>query len=171
MCNSELASQVIDYWFNSKPDGEFKKWWFNRDEQKDIEINGQFNELYLKCYNNISDWKQSISTCLSSIIILDQFSRHLHRINSSIDIKDSTLKGKEMTKHLLMQKWDYTLSSTQLAFALMPLRHTLETRDLEMLTEHISKIETHWLNNDPSQLNSKVWCKFKLATNRQINKN
>ena len=73
---NERAKVILDFWFvESSTEDHFKK---NKDFDK--KIRDLFNNDYDRAiHNELDDWQDDPKSCLALIILLDQFSRNLHR--------------------------------------------------------------------------------------------
>ena len=75
---NERAKAILDFWFvESSPQDHFK-----RSDDFDKKIKNYFENDYIKAINNeLEEWQDNPQSCLALIILLDQFSRNLHRNN------------------------------------------------------------------------------------------
>ena len=73
---NERAKAILNFWFiETPPENHFKT---SNDFDKKIRDN--FANDYLKAINNeLGDWQNNPDSCLALVILLDQFSRNLHR--------------------------------------------------------------------------------------------
>lgn len=75
---------VIDFWFGDIRDGwiqdDRSPLWFQASQDDDKRIKKQFGELHAAATTNaLDDWHEQPDGSLALIIVLDQFSRQLHR--------------------------------------------------------------------------------------------
>ena len=67
---------ILDFWF---ADGMESKWYFASPEF-DQELMTRFGQVHRQAVaGELSDWKASRSGRLALILLLDQFSRNIHR--------------------------------------------------------------------------------------------
>ena len=109
---SDRAKIILNFWFaQSSSDYHFK-----RNDNFDKKIKDNFADDYSKAINNeLEDWQDNPEACLALIILLDQFSRNLHRnsplafsydqkarliVNEAIDRGD--LESLEMDKKFFL---------------------------------------------------------------------
>lgn len=123
--------KVYDFWFNSELSLEDRfKLWFGKLQSNDDFITNNFKQtfdlVFTQCKDGTLDLKPQFEYSkiinISSIIVLDQFSRHIYRNSNNSLIDDATLQAVKLSKNCL-EKFFYTLSDNELAFVLMPLKH------------------------------------------------
>src|SRR5262249_2367955 len=70
---------VLDFWFG--PDrGKARAAWFRKDERFDGEIRRRFGDLHARAARGeLEVWRGTRESMLALVVILDQFSRNLHR--------------------------------------------------------------------------------------------
>lgn len=69
------AQTVLDFWFNEHADK-----WFEKSEAFDQEIHDKFFKTWQQAaQGELVGWRDTIQGRLAEIIVLDQFSRNLHR--------------------------------------------------------------------------------------------
>jgi len=74
--NSVYALDVLQFWFAEL---EPRQWWV-KDEALDREIEARFGELHSDAAaGKLYQWREDANGRLAEIIILDQFSRNIHR--------------------------------------------------------------------------------------------
>ncbi len=128
--DTEILEQILQFWFIKDARNKI---WIQRDKQKlvllDLEITQKYNS-FLKCLENNNSLKNNLYTippkyCLSIIICLDQFSRHIYR-NSTDKSKiiEDTLRASDISMYLIKKYRLRTIfNSEELIFILMPLKH------------------------------------------------
>ena len=121
--------QVLDFWFDptkSSDDLYDQKWFVAANSQAqaalDEEVRKRFGSLLADASSIRLFVPSTARTTLALIVLLDQLSRHAFR--SDRDRVESNDKlAIQLTQKLLAQGWEATLSTAELVFALMPLRH------------------------------------------------
>ena len=109
---SDRAKIILNFWFAQSSPGDH----FKRNDNFDKKIKDNFADDYSKAINNeLEDWQDNPEACLALIILLDQFSRNLHRnsplafsydqkarliVNEAIDRGD--LESLEMDKKFFL---------------------------------------------------------------------
>lgn len=67
---------IIDFWFNAID----SKLWFKKDNEFDLMLTAQFSQLQQSAAKSeLYQWRTTAENRLAEIIILDQFSRNIHR--------------------------------------------------------------------------------------------
>jgi len=77
------ANEILDFWFGSHQEADYgkpRKAWFAKEPEFDEEIRKRFLADYEKAAGGYLDkWKDSPSSCLALILLLDQFPRNIFR--------------------------------------------------------------------------------------------
>jgi uncharacterized protein (DUF924 family) len=118
---------VLDFWFRElgPPD------WFGAGEKLDPIVRSRFGDLHEQAVSGaLDDWSQTPLGRLSLIIVLDQFSRHIHRGNALAFAADA--KAQQLTLEGLSAREDEHLAFAQRHFLYMPLMHA-ESQELQRL--------------------------------------
>jgi len=80
--------EVLDFWFGAGPDK-----WFAKDEAFDAEIRRRFGAAHAAAAGGQFDgWMSEAPGALALIIVLDQFSRNLHRGDHRAFMQDAMSK-------------------------------------------------------------------------------
>jgi uncharacterized protein (DUF924 family)/predicted GNAT family acetyltransferase len=116
---------VLSFWFGapgSAEDGQVREVWFQKNEAFDAEIRQRFGATTQTAQQGgLRDWERSTLGRLARIVVLDQFSRNLHRGQAQ------AFAGDAAALHSALQLLDgpgYAgLDSLQRWFVLMPLEH------------------------------------------------
>ena len=70
------AQQILDFWFSP----ESEPYWFAKSDAFDAQIRTQFFTHWQQAAaGELYAWRDTLAGRLAEIIILDQFSRNLHR--------------------------------------------------------------------------------------------
>ena len=133
-------SAVLEFWFGGASIDElYDTRWFVADKSPsqlklDAEVRERFGDLLSRAERGeLTSWSNSARGVLALIVVLDQLSRHAHR-GDRAQIEANDVEALRLAQFLLARGWDESLESTQLIFALMPLRHTpTESRLREVL--------------------------------------
>jgi len=79
------AADVVAFWRDAGPDK-----WFAKDEGFDRAVAGRFGALHAKASAGAkNDWAGSAAGALALILLLDQFSRNIHRGSANAFAQDS----------------------------------------------------------------------------------
>lgn len=125
---------VIDYWFEKKNDYEK---WFMSGKKLDKFIISNYKQLLDYYRDNNTPIPKLLNDKLALIILLDQFSRHIYRDDPrSFDMDD---KAKSITLQLLESGGINLLDNNKQMFALMPLQHSENLKDIDLLLDYLNR--------------------------------
>lgn len=126
--------QVLDFWFGAcGADGSLdpakQKMWFGDGRRFDDEIRGRFGALHERAAagNPGAEWDETPPATIALVVVLDQFSRHIHRDSAAAYAQDPA--AQRLVIAGLSRRLDRELIPAQRAFFYMPLEHA---EDLEM---------------------------------------
>ena len=126
--------QVLDFWFgacdaNGSLDPAKKKIWFGDGRKHDAEIRQRFGTLHEQAHGGELEqlWAATPLGRIALIIILDQFSRHIHRGTAAAFAQDPV--AQRLVISGLGLNADHALNPAQRAFFYIPLEHA---ENLEM---------------------------------------
>lgn len=122
------ARQVLGFWF----DLLMPEQWFSRSDAVDAEIAELFGPLRDEVFaSGAAAWRGDAESLLAAVILLDQFSRNIHRESAEAFAADPL--AQELAKAALERGWDETLPPERRQFLYMPFQHG-ESRELQMLS-------------------------------------
>jgi uncharacterized protein (DUF924 family) len=115
----EKASAVLSFWFGEVP----AKQRFAADPALDQEITARFGAMRdAVLVTGAQGWRDDPETLLAAIILLDQFSRNMHRGTAAAFAGDAL--ALDLTREAIERGWDERLDpDEQRAFLYMPLMH------------------------------------------------
>lgn len=112
-------SKVLHFWFKEIGPGK----WFSSSKEVDEKITLEFSSLLTKaCRGELFNWRGSPQGRLAEIILLDQFSRNIHRATPQAFANDAM--ALVLAQELVAQKLDLSLSVSERAFAYLPYMHS-----------------------------------------------
>lgn len=121
------ARDVIDFWFGLAPEKHFAK-----DETLDREIAERFGALRDRVLaTEAIGWRDDPDTLLAAILLLDQFSRNLHRSSAQAYAADPL--ALDLCLSAIDAGWDDRYPPDRLVFVYMPLMHA-ESRAMQDLS-------------------------------------
>src|SRR4030095_11372223 len=98
------AERVLEFWFGTcGADGSLdparKKMWFGEGRNHDIEISNCFGALHERASRGAleAEWTATPRSTIALIVVLDQFSRHIHRGRSATFAQDATAQRLVMS--------------------------------------------------------------------------
>lgn len=123
----EQALDVLGFWFLELTPEQ----WFSSSEALDAQITERFGSLHERAANgDLNDWSSAPRARLALIIVLDQFSRNIHRGTGKAFAWDD--KAQELTVQAISLGEDENLGLDERQFLYMPLMHA-EDRELQAL--------------------------------------
>src|SRR5215475_12938601 len=135
MSKNEEFEELLRFWFSSLPTGDNAamarqmEWWFRGGA--DSEIIERFSALFTRATKGeLDNWSQSPRSRLALIVVLDQFSRTIHRGAAQAFAQDRkalrlALEGIEVGHYAALETpWEKT-------FFFMPLGHSEEFANLD----------------------------------------
>lgn len=142
--------QVLDFWFGAcGPDGALdrakQKMWFSDGRQHDPVIRKRFGKLHRRAARGELDaeWAATSRGRIALIIVLDQFSRHIHRGTPAAFAQDPA--AQRLATAGVEQGADRGLIPAQRAFFYLPFEHSedvklqrLGTRAFERLAAEVA---------------------------------
>lgn len=113
------AQDVLDFWFSElTPQQHFAK-----DAALDLRIAGRFGTLLQAAERcELASWRTTAGGRLAEIIVLDQFSRNVHRDHARAFANDAV--ALVLAQELVTGTHDAQLSVAQRAFAYLPFMHS-----------------------------------------------
>ena len=117
----EAAQAVLRFWFEEVG----KDRWFAKDEHLDAEIARRFGKLREQVLaSKAAGWRGSVETMTAAILLLDQFSRNVHR--GSARAFEADPLALDLAFEALDKGWSHNAPDDWRAFLLMPLMHSEE---------------------------------------------
>ncbi|RYD94319.1 MAG: DUF924 domain-containing protein [Sphingomonadales bacterium] len=111
------AREVLGFWYALTPEQHFAK-----SDRLDQEIARRFGALRdAVLASKAEGWRGDPETLLAAIIVLDQFSRNIHRGSAEAFAADAL--AQELTLEALDKGWDGGMTGEQKQFLYMPLMH------------------------------------------------
>ncbi|MEG3179782.1 DUF924 family protein [Sphingomonas sp. LT1P40] len=112
------AREVLTFWFDQlTPEQQFAK---------DDAVDATIRERFGKCRNVLlamgaAGWRNNPDNLLAAVILLDQFSRNIHRGSAQAFAADPLALA--LTMEAIGHGWDRDMSPERAAFLYMPLMH------------------------------------------------
>ena len=117
------AVAVLAFWFEEVRPGR----WFERDDALDAEIARRFGQLHAAAANGALDaWSREPDGALARVVLLDQFSRNLHRGDARAYAQDGL--AREAADGMVARGFDLALSPERRAFCYLPFMHAEDMR-------------------------------------------
>lgn len=147
MLSEDLVNEILTFWF---PTQIYCKFWFEKQINTDTHINDKYYQILIELYDYLIKLPDDELDTLNSqrlicyIIILDQFSRNIARVNNEITndkILEMTKLAGKLSYIWINKKLYSTRPINETVFALMPLRHSYKLHDYKMILEILEIIE------------------------------
>jgi uncharacterized protein (DUF924 family) len=144
-----MHQTILDFWFVELSPAQ---WWV-ADPALDQLIGQRFGELHERAVRaELYDWRAEPSGRLAEIIVLDQFSRSLHRNDARAFATDSMALA--LAQEAVASKVDLQLSPEQRVFLYMPFMHS-ESPVIHVIAERLFR-ENGIQNNYEFELKHKA---------------
>ena len=112
-------ADVLEFWFVTHNEDD----WFGAKPEFDAEIARDFTETHAwVAAGNATSWRTSPDGRLAEIIVLDQFSRQLHRGSPAAYASDPL--ALDLARELVRTGGDTTLEPRRRMFAYLPFMHS-----------------------------------------------
>ncbi|AOK53356.1 hypothetical protein WT67_10835 [Burkholderia stagnalis] len=120
------ARDVLEFWFGAPGSAEFghaRKMWFNGGAALDAQLRERYSALLdAACDGGCDHWASSAQGALALIVVLDQFSRNIHRGTPRAFAADP--KALAVARDLVASGGDALLpSGHHRVFAYLPFEH------------------------------------------------
>ena len=121
-------ADVLRYWFDTL---EPRDWW-RKDESIDRHISERFGAtLKAATRGELYGWRDTPHRRLAEIIVLDQFSRHIHRDTAAAFAADGI--ALVLAQEAVRAGADAALKGAERAFLYMPYMHS-ESREMQSIS-------------------------------------
>lgn len=150
---SDEIESLLEFWFGaSGPDGAIdpakRKMWFGSGAKHDAEIRERFGALHERaCRNELdSSWSTTARGRLALTVLLDQFSRHIHRGTARAFAQDPA--AQQLTAAGIDDGGDLLLTPAQRTFFYLPLEHAedraLQARSVQCYERLATAVAEAW---------------------------
>lgn len=133
----DRIEKILEFWFGTFPnawtgDASREAMWFRDGAAYDTEIFSSFGSDYFRAVEaELDNWAESPRGRLALIILLDQFSRHIHRGSAEAFAQDE--KAQQLCIEGIAGGDDLNLHPVERSFFYMPLQHA-EDRERQDLS-------------------------------------
>lgn len=138
--DTATAQDVLRFWFadglqHDWPSSPLNDLWFGGGPAQDALIRQRFGALVDDALSGgMSDWETPLDTRLALILLLDQFTRNVHRGQARAFAGDA--RAQQLVLHTLAQGQDTALPTVGRVFLYMPLMHA---EDLALQDECVAR--------------------------------
>ena len=128
-----MHQSVLQFWFQESSPAQ----WWKVDAEFDRLIMKRFSELYDRATRlELFEWRTEPRGRLAEIIVLDQFSRNIHRGNELSYASDSLALA--LAQEAVAVQADLSLSPQERVFMYLPYMHS-ESKVIHVVAEHLFK--------------------------------
>ena len=139
---------ILNFWFEDIE----KKRWFIKDAEFDRQLGERFGAtLLIAKRGELDHWRDSAGGTLALIIVLDQFSRNLHRDSAEAFAADD--KALQLCLGGIQSGIDKELTPEQRSFFYLPLRHAENLEMQKLGLEKTREINAEGYGTDKYALN------------------
>lgn len=144
--------EVLRFWLGGDARESLRAKWFapegsERQRLVDRQVVTKFGALLARAERReLDDWRLAPASLVALILVLDQFSRHVHRSEGRDEAEDEARARKrkendayalELAHELVDRRWHEQLTAPEFVFALMPIRHSPSPAGLQQLLEMV----------------------------------
>lgn len=129
------AKAVLDYWFDElRPEQQFAK-----DDAVDGEIARRFGRARdIVLASGAAGWRDTPDSLLAAVILLDQFSRNIHRGTPEAFAADPLALA--LALEAIDKGWDHDMALERATFLYMPLMHAENVEAQRMSLEKFTAL-------------------------------
>lgn len=118
--------QIHSFWFEESSE----KQWFEKDPEFDRQIQERFGALVeAASKGKLEEWLETPRGALAYILLLDQFTRNIHRGSSQAFAADA--KARAAAIKVLVEGYDRDVSDREKTFLYLPFEHSENLEDQE----------------------------------------
>jgi uncharacterized protein (DUF924 family) len=157
-----MHQSVLEFWFHEISP---KRWW-KVDPAFDRLVAARFFDLHKRATRSeLFEWRAKPRGRLAEIIVLDQFSRNLHRGDGLAFATDTMALA--LAQEAVAAKTDLVLSSEERVFLYMPYMHS-ESRLIHQVAERLFKEKAPKRNYDFERRHKAIIDRFGRYPHRNI---
>lgn len=131
------ASDLLTMWFAGvdQPDtAPLMKRWFGSDPQSDAQLQRDFGPLLAEAEaGGLQSWEAEPESMLALVVLLDQFSRNLHRGSGQAFANDP--RARDLAAQAIEKGWDQRFSPLERMFFYLPFEHSESLADQNRCVE------------------------------------
>jgi uncharacterized protein (DUF924 family) len=125
MTQDPRIQDVVDFWFTTPGEPDYNRTrtvWFKKDDAFDRAIRGRFGTLIDEALaGGLAGWPATRDGALAYIVVLDQFTRNVHRGTPASFAGDA--RALAAARALVASGADRTLSGARRLFVYLPFEH------------------------------------------------
>lgn len=139
------TSDVLEFWFGDDPNAWQQERWFGTDATFDRIITIQFGAtLQLAVTGMLDGWTASAEGALALVIVLDQFSRNIHRDTPRAFAADN--QARRAAAAAIKAFHDRSLTPVQRVFLYLPFEHSEDLEDQDRSARLFGSLAGHGID-------------------------
>jgi uncharacterized protein (DUF924 family) len=134
-----IARDVLDFWFAGDPNQFWRARWFTADPDFDATIRERFGFTHRAALDGALDgWAVTPDGALALVIVLDQFSRNIHRGSFRAFAGDA--HARRIARAAIERGADASLTPMQRRFLYLPFAHSEHLADQDLSVRLFAKL-------------------------------
>jgi uncharacterized protein (DUF924 family) len=151
MQQDATVAAVLEFWFGPEP-GVRRAEWFRKDPAFDERIRAGFGALVdAALAGSIERWTAEPRSALAYLIVLDQFTRNLHRGSARAFAGD--VQALAAAREIVVRGWDRGYLGVERSFAYLPFEHAEDLAAQQEALRLFGQLE----RDDPTQQGALDW--------------
>ena len=143
------ADEVLAFWFGEPP-GPSRREWFVKDPAFDARIRERFGALHARALaRELESWREAPRPMLALVVVLDQFSRNLHRGDARAFAADA--HALECARQAIARGDDRALLPVERQFLYLPFEHSESLADQDLALELMGQLDGFAETKDASE--------------------
>jgi len=115
---------VLEFWFSPQA----RPRWFEKDKDFDAEIRSRFAAaVHAAQQGDLDSWQQSAESTLALLLLLDQFSRNIHRGEAKAYLGDA--RARQIADRAIARGFDQQFTFQRQRFFYLPFEHSESLED------------------------------------------
>jgi uncharacterized protein (DUF924 family) len=132
---------VLDFWFGPQS-GASRPEWFQKSERFDALIRERFGVLHEQAAaGGWVAWEAAPRSALALLVVLDQFSRNLHRNDARAFAQDA--RALRVARAMVERGWDHELLPVQRQFVYLPFEHAEDLAEQDHAMALFGELESY----------------------------
>ena len=133
------VEEVLHFWFAELGEAH----WFTKDDALDAQIRRRFLALHERLLRQEVPGVSAPRPILAAVIVLDQFSRNMHRGNPQSYAADAS--ALLLARTAVDQRFDLAMTPVQRLFLYLPFEHSENREDQALALKLINQLgNEHW---------------------------
>lgn len=132
---------VLDFWFGPQPNASRPEW-FRKSDAFDRQIRERFGTLHEQASaGGLAEWEAQPQSALALLVVLDQFSRNLHRNDARAFAQDA--RALRVARAMVERGWDHELLPVQRQFVYLPFEHAEDLAEQDRAIALFGELEAY----------------------------